>query len=48
MQSKNFVSERINQQVSDIFLLSCFTGLAYADVKKLKRSEINNTIDGEK
>jgi len=47
MQSKKFVSERINQ-VRDIFLFSCFTGLAYADVKKLKRSEINNGIDGEK
>lgn len=27
--------------VRDIFLLSCYTGLAYADVKKLKR------VDGE-
>ena len=26
--------------VKDIFLFSCYTGLAYADVQKLKRSEI--------
>jgi site-specific recombinase XerD len=33
--------------VRDIFLFSCYTGLAYADVKKLKRSEIIIGIDGE-
>ena len=45
--SKQFVSERIGQ-VRDIFLFSCYTGLAYADVKKLKRSEIITGVDGEK
>jgi site-specific recombinase XerD len=34
--------------VKDIFLFSCFSGLAYSDVKKLKRSEINIGVDGEK
>lgn len=34
--------------VRDIFLFSCYTGLAYADVQKLKRSEIIIGIDGEK
>ncbi|MEO7486310.1 MAG: site-specific integrase [Ferruginibacter sp.] len=34
--------------VRDIFLFSCYTGLAYADVKKLKRSEVATGIDGEK
>jgi site-specific recombinase XerD len=34
--------------VRDIFLFSCYTGLAYADVKKLKRSEIIIGVDGEK
>ena len=34
--------------VRDIFLFSCYTGLAYADVKKLRRSEIIIGIDGEK
>lgn len=44
---KTFLAPRINQ-VRDIFLFSCFTGLAYADVKKLSRSEISTGIDGEK
>jgi integrase len=36
--------DRLNR-VRDFFIFSCFTGLAYADVKKLKRSEleINDT-----
>jgi site-specific recombinase XerD len=34
--------------VRDIFIFSCFTGLSYADIKKLKRSEIVIGIDGEK
>lgn len=46
MSGKQFVSERINQ-VRDIFLFSCYTGLAYADVKKLKRSEIVTGFDGQ-
>ena len=45
--SKNFVSERINQ-VRDIFLFSCFTGLAYTDTQKLTHAEIATGIDGEK
>ncbi|SDS97506.1 Site-specific recombinase XerD [Mucilaginibacter mallensis] len=47
MQAKRFVSDRISQ-VRDIFLFSCYTGLAYADVKKLKRSEVVVGLDGEK
>lgn len=34
--------------VRDIFLFSCYTGLAYVDVRKLKRSEISVGMDGEK
>ena len=34
-------------QVKDIFLFSCFTGLAYADVSKLTKNEIVKGIDGE-
>ena len=37
----------ISTNVRDIFLFSCYSGLAYADVKKLKRSEIIIGIDGE-
>jgi site-specific recombinase XerD len=46
ISQKQFVSERINQ-VRDVFLFSCYTGLAYADVKKLKRSEIIIGFDGQ-
>ncbi|KXK22219.1 MAG: integrase family protein [Bacteroidetes bacterium OLB12] len=45
--TKTFIAPRINQ-VRDIFLFSCYTGLAYADVKKLSRSEISVGIDGDK
>ncbi|MCO5948020.1 site-specific integrase [Mucilaginibacter flavidus] len=46
ISAKQCTMERINQ-VRDIFLFSCYTGLAYADVKKLKRSEISIGIDGQ-
>lgn len=36
------------RQVRDIFIFCCYTGLAYADVKKLTREEITIGIDGEK
>ena len=36
------------RQVRDIFIFSCFTGLAYIDAKRLKRSEIVIGIDGER
>ncbi|MGN7988740.1 site-specific integrase [Pedobacter sp. 22226] len=45
--AKEFTIGRL-QQVRDIFIFCCFTGLSYADVKKLKRSEIALGIDGEK
>lgn len=35
-------------QVRDIFLFCCFTGLAYADVQKLSKEHIVTGIDGEK
>ena len=35
-------------QIRDIFVFCCFTGLAYADVKKLNKSQIVLGIDGEK
>lgn len=43
---KEMPVERL-QLVKDIFLFSCYTGLAYVDVRKLKRSEIVKGIDGE-
>jgi len=41
------VSDRVSQ-VRDIFLFSCYTGLAYVDVNKLKRSEVVTGMDGQK
>ncbi len=45
MAAKSFGTERLGL-VRDIFLFSCFSGLAYADVKKLKQSEIVQGDDG--
>jgi site-specific recombinase XerD len=44
---KVFPTDRLSI-VRDVFLFSCYTGLAYADVQKLKRSEIVVGFDGEK
>tara|TARA_R110002051_G_scaffold15064_4_gene47647 strand:- start:510 stop:1793 length:1284 start_codon:yes stop_codon:yes gene_type:complete len=43
---KDFSTDRLNQ-VKDIFIFSCFTGLAYADVKKLIKNDIVIGIDGQ-
>ncbi|QFZ53317.1 site-specific integrase [Oceanihabitans sp. IOP_32] len=45
--NKEFPTERLSL-VRDIFLFSCFTGLAYIDVKNLTKSHISLGIDGEK
>jgi len=45
--NKEFPTERLSL-VRDIFLFSCFTGLAYIDVKNLTKSHICLGIDGEK
>jgi site-specific recombinase XerD len=44
--NKEIKSERLSL-VRDIFLFSCFTGLAYVDVKNLTKSHISHGIDGE-
>ncbi len=44
---KEFVSERL-ELVRDIFVFSCFTGLAYIDVKQLTQDNIVLGIDGDK
>lgn len=46
LREKDLSIERI-AQVRDIFVFSCYTGLAYADVKKLQRNEIVKGVDGE-
>lgn len=45
--NRTFLTERLTL-VRDMFLFSCYTGLAYADVRKLKRSEIRTGIDGKR
>ena len=44
--SKNFKSERLNV-IRDVFVFACYTGLAYIDVKQLKRTQINIGVDGQ-
>ena len=44
---KEMVTDRLNQ-VRDIFVFACFTGLAYIDVKNLTKSNISLGIDGGK
>ena len=45
--NKEFKTERL-ALVKDIFLFSCFTGLAYIDVHNLTKSHVGIGIDGEK
>lgn len=45
--NKDFSIDRLSL-VRDIFLFSCFTGLAYIDVKNLTKSHVSYGIDGEK
>jgi site-specific recombinase XerD len=47
LMEKEFVSERL-ELVRDIFVFSCFTGLAYIDVKQLSNDNIVLGIDGDK
>lgn len=47
MIQKEFSVKRL-ELVKDIFIFSCFTGLAYADVKKLSKNDIVIGIDGGK
>ena len=44
---KDFPIQRIDQ-VRDIFVFCCYTGLSYADVEKLTTEDITTGIDGEK
>jgi site-specific recombinase XerD len=47
LAAKQFTMPRI-EQIRDVFLFCCYTGLAYVDICKLKRSEIVIGVDGEK
>lgn len=43
--NKVFQSQRLNR-MRDLFVFSCFTGLAYGDIKKLTTTEVVKGIDG--
>ncbi len=43
---KEIRNERLSR-VRDVYIFCCFTGLAYADVEKLKRTEISVGIDDQ-
>lgn len=45
--NKKFATERLNL-VKDIYVFSCFTGLAYIDVKQFNKSNICIGVDGNK
>ncbi|WP_111672306.1 site-specific integrase [Algoriphagus litoralis] len=42
-----FSTERLNL-VRDLFIFSCYTGLAYIDVKNLDKTQIREGMDGER
>ena len=46
LMRKKFQTKRL-EQVRDVFLFSCYTGLAYVDVKELKASNICISFDGK-
>jgi len=46
LKSKQFGTERL-QLVKDLFIFSCYTGLAYIDLSMLKPENITLGIDGE-
>jgi len=45
--SKKFMNKRL-EQVRDIFIFCCFTGLAYIDVQQLRKDHLGIGIDGNK
>lgn len=47
IREKQIENKRISA-VKDIFVFSCYTGLAYADVKKLTQQDIITGVDGNK
>lgn len=45
IMAKSFPTKRL-EQVRDIFIFSCFCGLAYIDVKNLRKENIRTSFDG--
>jgi integrase len=47
LEKHNFASERL-QQVADMFIFCCYTGLAYTEMSNLKESDIQKGFDTNK
>ncbi len=45
IMQKSFCSERL-ERIRDIFIFSCYTGLAYIDIKNLRQEHITKGFDG--
>ena len=46
MLKKKFTCKRL-EQVRDVFIFACFTGLAYIDVRNLTKENIRTSFDGK-
>lgn len=46
LEDKVFISKRLDR-VRDLFVFSCYTGISYVDIMKLKSSNLVISIDGE-
>ncbi|MDR1762440.1 MAG: site-specific integrase [Dysgonamonadaceae bacterium] len=46
IMKKKFTIKRL-EQVRDVFIFSCFTGLAYIDVSNLRETNIREALDGK-
>jgi site-specific recombinase XerD len=46
IMGKEFTIKRL-EQVRDVFIFSCFTGLAYVDAKNLRQNNISTSFDNE-
>ena len=47
MENTEMNSAKLNK-VRDLFVFSCYTGLAYADIKSLQQENIVSGVDGNK
>lgn len=47
IETHHFASDRL-QQVADMFVFCCYTGLAYAEMSNLKKEDIKNGFDNKK
>jgi integrase len=46
LESRQFRVERLNK-IRDLFVFSCYTGLAYSEIKELKNENLTKGLDGK-